>query len=137
MFEVPPRPEWWDRAVCKASSPSLFFQDEGDASTTNQARRICHTCDARTDCLEYALEFPELHGVWGGLTVQQRRRLRVQRSQTANGSSSTMESAPAPSVVTTRGELTNTEPRMRGLDASADADGTSSHLDGRNKRTAA
>jgi WhiB family redox-sensing transcriptional regulator len=37
---------------------------------------ICRRCPVRDSCLAYALENNETHGVWGGMTPQQRKDLR-------------------------------------------------------------
>jgi len=33
-------------------------------------------CEARNPCLAYAMDNPELEGIWGGLTEQERRQAR-------------------------------------------------------------
>jgi WhiB family transcriptional regulator, redox-sensing transcriptional regulator len=40
------------------------------------AKQVCRGCPVRTECLVYAMETPVDHGVWGGLTERERRRLR-------------------------------------------------------------
>lgn len=37
------------------------------------ARVICAGCEVRTQCLEAALAADEQHGIWGGLTPEERR----------------------------------------------------------------
>ena len=36
---------------------------------------ICTECSVQTACLEFALRVREPHGIWGGLTESERRRL--------------------------------------------------------------
>jgi WhiB family redox-sensing transcriptional regulator len=43
------------------------------------AKRICATCPVKEPCLEYALEYRIDHGVWGGTTERQRRRILRKR----------------------------------------------------------
>ena len=43
------------------------------------AKRICETCSERTPCLEYALVHRIDHGVWGGTSERQRRRILKKR----------------------------------------------------------
>ena len=49
--------------------PSAFFSDE--PAVIAQAKVLCATCPMRHDCLELGLA--ERFGVWGGLTVEERR----------------------------------------------------------------
>ena len=37
------------------------------------AKALCQTCPIITECREYALEYDERHGVWGGLTAPERQ----------------------------------------------------------------
>lgn len=42
---------------------------------TVRAKAICAQCPVRRQCLEWALETHQPHGVWGGLDEQERERL--------------------------------------------------------------
>jgi WhiB family redox-sensing transcriptional regulator len=64
-------------ARCVEVDPELHFPDKGHS--TAPAKRVCMACEVRTECLEYALEHEEVHGVWGGLSYPQRRRLLLVR----------------------------------------------------------
>lgn len=66
-----PLPEWWDRAPCKGLT-DLFYPETGE--TTAGAKAVCSTCEYAAECR--ALGMPELHGVWGGTSERDRRRLR-------------------------------------------------------------
>jgi WhiB family redox-sensing transcriptional regulator len=46
---------------------------------TTAAKDVCARCDVREQCLEFALEHREVHGVWGGTSVHQRRDIRRDR----------------------------------------------------------
>lgn len=72
---------WMDQAACHLLDPDLFFPTKNTAivSATNAARRVCAGCPVRDECLEYALANNERWGVWGGLTRQERVRLRQAR----------------------------------------------------------
>jgi WhiB family redox-sensing transcriptional regulator len=48
------------------------------------ARRICATCPVREQCLEYALQFRIDHGVWGGCSERERRRILKRRRVAAS-----------------------------------------------------
>jgi WhiB family redox-sensing transcriptional regulator len=67
---------WQDRALCAQTDPEAFFPEKG--GSTREAKRVCRSCEVRTECLEYALEHDERFGIWGGLSERERRRLRRQ-----------------------------------------------------------
>ena len=75
-----PRPEdddalaWQTDALCAQTDPEAFFPEKG--GSTRDAKRICTTCDVRTECLEYALRNDERFGIWGGLSERERRKLK-------------------------------------------------------------
>lgn len=74
----PPEPDWTG-AICAQVDPELWFPEKG--GTSLPSRRLCMTCPLRVTCLEYALSFDiNPHGVWGGTTVQERRKLREKRT---------------------------------------------------------
>jgi hypothetical protein len=52
---------------------SWFFEEE-DGKIIAHAKSICRECPARIDCLEQGLHEP--YGIRGGLTADERRRLR-------------------------------------------------------------
>ena len=77
-----------DRGIlpaCRDQPLALFFPAAGrnESTGTNIARAvaICRTCPLLADCREWALEQPpsQLHGIWGGTTWSERRRLAVGR----------------------------------------------------------
>ena len=58
--------------------PDGFFIDELDPlqrEKIRSARILCGDCPIKLKCLEYALEAKEVHGIWGGLTYNERKRL--------------------------------------------------------------
>lgn len=67
------------KAACTGSSGDLFFSPmEEDA---HAAKDVCMRCPVRWECLAYALGTDQKHGVWGGLTAEERRLLRHKISQ--------------------------------------------------------
>ena len=78
---------WRDRALCTRFDPEDWFRhitpgrtpDRRRALATADAKAVCAECAVRTECLEYALERPERHGVWGGLDEFERRNLQRRR----------------------------------------------------------
>lgn len=65
---------WRSQALCAQTDPELWFPEKG--GTVRDAKLICKMCPVRERCLEFALEQNELYGIYGGLTVTERRRLR-------------------------------------------------------------
>jgi len=48
----------------------------GASETVERARAICGGCAVSAECVRYAMEDPDLEGVWAGLTAKERRALR-------------------------------------------------------------
>ena len=72
---------WHLRAACRGPESALFFppalperREDRDAREKH-AKLICTECAVRPDCLDFALRVREPHGIWGGLTEAERRRL--------------------------------------------------------------
>lgn len=73
-------PEWVTEALCAQTDPEAFFPEKG--GTAEPARRICAVCPVHRECRDYALTNAEYHGIWGGLTDNDRRRIRRQARRT-------------------------------------------------------
>lgn len=74
--------EWMADGKCAELPPTTFFPSDGVG--VDAARRICADCPVKEPCLEYALVNRIDHGVWGGTSERERRRiLRRRRSGTA------------------------------------------------------
>jgi WhiB family redox-sensing transcriptional regulator len=70
-------PEWMLLARCKETDPEVFFPERGDSTLDTQlAKRICFKCEVRVECLQYAVDNQERHGIWGGLDEKSRRKYR-------------------------------------------------------------
>lgn len=74
--------DWRARAACRGVDPELFFPEPSDEPLVKAqvaaAKAVCRPCPVRERCLVDAVErLP--HGVAGGLTEQERRRLRTAR----------------------------------------------------------
>lgn len=70
--------DWQDDAACKGMDADLFFPEVGE-NATDTAKAVCRTCPVCAECLEYALTERITHGVWGGLSEKQRRKIRGER----------------------------------------------------------
>ena len=69
--------EWMRRGNCRDEPPNLFFPSDG--AGVDVARQLCATCPVKEPCLEYALRNRIDHGVWGGTSERERRRILRQR----------------------------------------------------------
>ena len=72
---------WMARGNCRDEAPARFFPSDGVG--VDKARRICATCPVQEPCLEYALEQRIDHGVWGGASERERRRILKRRRMEA------------------------------------------------------
>jgi WhiB family transcriptional regulator, redox-sensing transcriptional regulator len=68
---------WQDYANCRGADADLFFPERG--ASTRKAKAICGACDVRDECLDFALEYGEKFGIWGGMSERERRRVRRER----------------------------------------------------------
>ncbi len=66
--------DWRHDALCRGMDPDLFFPERGEP--TRQAKEVCAACPVREVCLAYALDNGERHGLWGGASELQRRKMR-------------------------------------------------------------
>jgi WhiB family redox-sensing transcriptional regulator len=72
-------------APCSETYPDMFFADDQKDGTMvyrqvysyeNEAKQVCANCPYRVACLTYAMENPDLQGIWGGLTEKDRNAVR-------------------------------------------------------------
>ncbi len=68
--------DWIDRAACRGQDGDQWFPGPGERSTFRAAVAVCAACPVRLACLEYAQRWRINHGVWGGLSERDRKRLR-------------------------------------------------------------
>ena len=69
--------DWMSAGKCRELSPSIFFPSDGVG--VEVARRICADCPVKAPCLEYAMSNHIDHGVWGGTSERERRRIARRR----------------------------------------------------------
>jgi WhiB family redox-sensing transcriptional regulator len=82
--ELYPSMDWRDRSACLDEDPELFFPigNTGPAILQiEEAKQVCRRCDVREQCLAWALEAGQDHGVWGGLSEDERRALKRRNSR--------------------------------------------------------
>ncbi len=70
---------WMNDGNCRNYPPAVFFPSDGVG--VDRARKICAECPVVEPCLEYALEQRIEHGVWGGCSERERRRILKRRRQ--------------------------------------------------------
>ena len=72
-------------ALCRGARAELFFPDQ---PTFWRALEVCQECDVQPECLSWALDRPEVFGVWGGTTPQERAQMRIRNWSGSKQSSS-------------------------------------------------
>jgi WhiB family redox-sensing transcriptional regulator len=70
---------WMLDARCRGAKPTTFFPSDGLG--VEYAQRLCAECEVRVECLEYALMHRIEHGVWGGASERERRRILRRRRE--------------------------------------------------------
>lgn len=79
LLELEISTDWRERAACADYPTDLFFP-AGETGPAEQqikrAKEVCARCEVADDCLLYALEANQRDGIWGGLTADERKRLR-------------------------------------------------------------
>jgi WhiB family redox-sensing transcriptional regulator len=62
-----------DDAACGEESVTVFFPTT--PAGEERALEICGGCPVRAECLQFAVERQQRHGIWGGTTERDRRRM--------------------------------------------------------------
>jgi WhiB family redox-sensing transcriptional regulator len=68
---------WMTDGNCATQPPEFFFPSDGVG--VEAAKKVCADCPVKEPCLEYAIRNRIDHGVWGGASERQRRRLIKER----------------------------------------------------------
>jgi WhiB family redox-sensing transcriptional regulator len=71
--------DWRHAAACRDEDPELFFSTL-DADIAD-AKAICARCHVRSECGQYADDNARDHGIYGGRTADERKRLRRRRER--------------------------------------------------------
>jgi WhiB family transcriptional regulator, redox-sensing transcriptional regulator len=72
--------DWRFRAACRAEEPELFFPvgTSGPALVqTALAKAVCRRCPVMIQCRTWAMRTGQASGVWGGLSADERRAIRM------------------------------------------------------------
>jgi len=71
--------EWRHLAACRTEDPELFFPvgNSGPALLQiEEAKDVCRRCAVSEQCLKWALDSAQGHGVWGGFSEDERRSMK-------------------------------------------------------------
>jgi WhiB family redox-sensing transcriptional regulator len=82
---------WYQDAACRDHEPELFFPIGVSGAALLQlkeAKAVCAGCPVQCLCLEWAVLAGIDHGVWGGLSEDERRTMK---RRTARQRSRTLE----------------------------------------------
>lgn len=67
---------WYDHAACKGQTSRFFLQ-----AFESLAKATCDGCPVRYECQQAGMR--DDHGIWGGLTPEERERVRNKRKPSA------------------------------------------------------
>ncbi len=78
--------DWRNSAACLKVDPELFFPVGSVTSgpgleQVDRAKAVCNSCDVQEDCAQYALEYSQDSGIWGGLTEDERRAMKRRQNR--------------------------------------------------------
>jgi WhiB family transcriptional regulator, redox-sensing transcriptional regulator len=78
----------WQRfGACQTEDGDVFFPPATFETKAERelreakAKRVCGRCPVRLECLEWSIAIAEPHGVWGGLSESERRKVIAARAQ--------------------------------------------------------
>ena len=71
--------DWRAAGACLSADPELFFPIPRARSPTGRSAARCgsaRVAPVRQQCLDFAMQTAETHGIWGGTTPEERIRAR-------------------------------------------------------------
>ena len=71
---VDPEAKWMSDAACRGMDFSVFFPDQGRSDAARMAKDVCKSCLVKDRCLEFANNNGIMYGIWGGVSVTERKR---------------------------------------------------------------
>ena len=78
----------WQRfGACQTVDSEVFFppstfESKAERETREaKAKTVCSGCAVRVECLEWSIAIQEPHGVWGGLSESERRKVIAARAE--------------------------------------------------------
>ncbi|MBM7824884.1 WhiB family redox-sensing transcriptional regulator [Arcanobacterium pluranimalium] len=75
---------WMEDALCAQTDPDIFYPEKG--GSTAPATSVCNSCSVRAECLDYAVTNDIRHGIWGGTSDNDRKRMSRERKIARGGS---------------------------------------------------
>ena len=80
---------WQEQGLCRQVDTEAFFHEphergESRRTRNKQAIAICKSCPVIVECLEHALSVPEIYGIWGGKSEEEREELVDERKRSVN-----------------------------------------------------
>jgi len=79
--------DWQLRAACRGPQSAVFFPPSRTERRDDKRRRearakaICNECRVCSECLSYAVDIKEQHGIWGGLSEAERKVFTIGKSE--------------------------------------------------------
>lgn len=70
-------PREFENPLCAQVDGELWFPDKG--GNTDAPKSICNQCSHKIECAEWGIKH-ELHGIWGGLSGNERRLIRRKKN---------------------------------------------------------
>jgi WhiB family transcriptional regulator, redox-sensing transcriptional regulator len=67
--------DWRLWAACRFIDSELFFPVSKSGQSLNQvteAKKVCAACAVLPECLAFAMRTRQVHGIWGGMTEEER-----------------------------------------------------------------
>jgi WhiB family redox-sensing transcriptional regulator len=74
--------DWRSSALCRNEDPDLFFPTKSQPRIIEAAKAVCRGCTVILECLDTARDDD---GIWGGMTQDERRRLKRRNTGQGNG----------------------------------------------------
>jgi WhiB family redox-sensing transcriptional regulator len=77
--DLPADSNWRARGACAQEDPELFFPigNTGPALLQiDEAKAVCRRCPVLATCANWTLETGQTHGVSGGMSENERRRIK-------------------------------------------------------------
>lgn len=70
---------WAGWAACAGSPTHLFYPRKHIKAA--EAKAICARCPVASQCLEEALDRGDQYGIWGGMSVEERKAYKRERNR--------------------------------------------------------
>lgn len=69
----------YEDPACRGTDTDAYFPGVAYSRENHVAKKICTTCPHLDECFQWGIHHEE-HGIWGGLTPNERRDYRRQRN---------------------------------------------------------